>query len=138
MGNDTDALNTDSAPAVVRACAALLAATYLDYAPSDEQREAWRELAWQARREHDRIRAQLDEQQRLLCAYCGKPLSALEFVERRLLRPRIRLGWHHDCADQDELGDSLRRADAAMVGEIVMRGPGRIGRIAHAGSEGGA
>jgi hypothetical protein len=47
--------------ATIRALSRLLDASYLDEAPTDEQRDAWREDVANARDEYDRLRALLRE-----------------------------------------------------------------------------
>lgn len=43
--------------AVVRALATLARASYADAAPTDEERDAWRDIVHAAKVEHDRLRA---------------------------------------------------------------------------------
>jgi hypothetical protein len=72
---------------------------------------------------------------RLLCALCGKPLSALEFVGRE--RGSKRLCWHWDCYEQDdEAGAGADAPDGRPLitfgrraSIVAARGDGRVGTI---------
>ena len=73
--------------------------------------------------------------ERLLCALCGEPLSALEYIGRE--RGDKRIGWHWDCYERDdEAGEGADAPDGrplltfARRAEIVAaRGDGRVGTI---------
>ena len=72
---------------------------------------------------------------RLLCALCGKPLSALEFIAHEW--GGRRLCWHWDCYERDDdAGAGACDCDGRPLitfgrrAEIVTaRGDGRVGTI---------
>jgi hypothetical protein len=62
---------------------------------------------------------------RLLCAWCGQPLSAVSFVLHESTRLDECFGWHPACFEEDCLDHAApwpTRRDA-----IRARGAGRIG-----------
>lgn len=63
---------------------------------------------------------------RLHCALCGKPLSAVEYVGVRNSRLNRHVGWHPQCYDADSIVD---RPLSEALPVIEARGPGRVGEI---------
>lgn len=73
--------------------------------------------------------------ERLRCAWCGGPLSAVEMVEHRSLRRRQRWGWHLECYEVDGAKDRSAASWETRAVMIAARGPGRIGTIAEGAEE---
>lgn len=61
---------------------------------------------------------------RLLCAWCGKPLSAVEIVLRE--HSGQSLGWHPQCAKQDPVSPG-EWPWSRRVATVESRGTGRVG-----------
>lgn len=72
---------------------------------------------------------------RLLCAWCGRLLSAVEGTIHESRRVMQRWGWHPWCEDADPCTD-MRVPWHERLATIAARGEGRIGAIQR-GEEGG-
>lgn len=62
----------------------------------------------------------------LLCALCGGPLSAVNYIGRENHTRLQHVGWHPDCYEADELASAHW---PALVKGVAARGPGRVGEI---------
>lgn len=69
----------------------------------------------------------MNDHDRLHCALCGKPLSALEYVGVSNSRLKRHVGWHPACYHTDPI---IERPLSEALPVIEKRGPGRVGTIA--------
>lgn len=64
---------------------------------------------------------------RLHCALCGRPLSAVEYVGVSNSRLKRHVGWHPACYENDP---TVERPLSEALPIIEARGPGRVGELA--------